>query len=51
MIDESMYKYTSEHYNKGITDIYISSGLGTDKYPYRLFNRPSFNLYRLKAQS
>lgn len=51
IIDESMYKYTSEHYNKGITDIYISSGLGTDKYPYRLFNRPSFNLYRLKAQS
>ena len=40
-----------EYYEKGITNIYISGGLGTNEYKYRLFNKPSFNLYRLKAQS
>ena len=49
-IDDGAYKYYQEHYSKGITDIYISSGIGTNKYPYRIFNKPSFNLYRLKAQ-
>lgn len=48
-IDSSSYKYYDSHYRKGITNIYISSGLGTKKYDYRLFNKPSFNLYRLKA--
>ncbi len=28
-------------------DFYISSGIGTTKYGFRLFNNPSFNLYRL----
>lgn len=41
--------YVSPHYTRGSTEIYISSGIGTDKYPYRLFNPPSFNLYRLKS--
>lgn len=50
-IDDGSYKYYQEHYSKGITNIYISSGIGTNKYPYRIFNKPSFNLYRLKAQS
>ena len=50
-IDDGAYKYYQEHYSKGITDIYISSGVGTNKYPYRIFNKPSFNLYCLKAQS
>lgn len=50
-IDDGAYKYYQEHYSKGITDIYISSGIGTNKYSYRIFNKPSFNLYRLKAQS
>lgn len=50
-IDDGSYKYYQEHYSKGITDIYISSGIGTNKYPYRIFNKPAFNLYRLKAQS
>lgn len=50
-LDDLADKYYQEHYSKGITDIYISSGIGTNKYPYRIFNKPSFNLYRLKAQS
>ena len=47
--DSSMYKYSEEYYKKGITNIYISSGLGTNEYDFRLNNKPSFNLYRLKA--
>lgn len=50
-IDDDSYKYHKEFYEKGITNIYISGGLGTNKYKYRLFNKPSINLYRLKAQS
>lgn len=50
-VDESSYKYSKPYYEKGITNIYISSGLGTNKYDYRFLNKPSFNLYRLKAQS
>ena len=48
--DSTMYKYSDDFYKKGITQIYMSSGLGTSKYDYRLNNKPSFNLYRLKAQ-
>lgn len=51
IIDNDSYKYHKEFYEKGITNIYISGGLGTNDYKYRLFNKPSFNLYRLKAQS
>ena len=49
--DKNTYKYSDPEYVKGITNIYISSGLGTKKYPYRFLNKPSFNVYRLKAQS
>ena len=45
------YKYSEEYYEKGITKIFISSGIGTKKYGYRFLNKPSINLYRLKAQS
>ena len=44
-------KYATKHhqnYSKiGNTDFYISSGIGTTTYGFRLFNPPSFNLYRL----
>ena len=50
-VDKKSYKYYQEEYTKGITKIYISSGIGTNDYNYRFNNKPSFNLYRLKAQS
>lgn len=50
-IDKNSGKYYQEEYTKGITNIYISSGIGTNEYSYRFNNRPSINLYRLKAQS
>lgn len=43
-------KYYKEYYQLENTDFYISSGLGTTKYNFRLFNRPSINFYRLVNQ-
>lgn len=40
-------KYKDEYYKVGNTNLYISGGIGTSKVGFRLFNRPSFNLYRL----
>lgn len=40
-------KYFDEYYKIKTTDLYISSGIGTSEINFRLFNRPSFNLYRL----
>lgn len=40
-------KYYKNYYNINGTDLYISSGVGTSTIKYRLFNRPSINLYRL----
>lgn len=34
----------------GNTEIYISSGIGTKKQIKRIFNKPSFNLFRLKHE-
>ena len=48
---EDCYKYSNAFYEKGITNIFISGGMGTNKYKFRLNNKPSINLYRLKAQS
>lgn len=43
-------KYYKPYYKIDNTDLYISSGIGTSNYNFRLFNRPSFNLYRLNAK-
>ncbi|MBR2833453.1 MAG: metallophosphoesterase [Bacilli bacterium] len=40
-------KYYNEHYKINNSDLYISNGLGVSKYNYRIFNSPSFNIYRL----
>lgn len=40
-------KYYSNYYKLNNTDLYISSGIGTSTVKFRLFNKPSFNLYRL----
>lgn len=44
-------KYISDYYKIVNTNLYISGGLGTDNIPFRLFNRPEINLYRLKNNS
>jgi len=40
-------KYYDEYYKIKTTDLYISSGIGVSQINFRLFNKPSFNLYRL----
>lgn len=49
IIPKGSKEFFGNHYKRDNTEIYISSGIGTDKYPYRLFNAPSINLYRLKT--
>ncbi len=44
-------KYYKPYYNVNNSDFYISSGIGTSNYKFRIFNRPSFNLYRIKNNS
>lgn len=39
--------YTKGYYKVDNTQMYVNSGIGTQKYNFRLFNRPSINLYRL----
>ena len=40
-------KYYDPHYKIDNTEVYISGGIGNSKINFRLFNTPSFNLYRL----
>jgi predicted MPP superfamily phosphohydrolase len=40
--------FYDEYYSLENTKLYISSGIGTNKFKFRFNNRPSFNLYRLK---
>lgn len=41
--------YYLEYYKEKNMDIYVSSGIGTNEYGIRLFNRPSYSLFRLKS--
>ena len=43
-------KYDDAYYKINNTDLYISGGIGTSTLPFRLFNRPSINLYRLRCK-
>lgn len=43
-------KYYDEYYKIDNTDLYISSGVGTTLLGVRLFNRPSFNFYRITTK-
>lgn len=38
--------YINETYKIDNTEIFISNGLGNEKYEFRLFNTPSINVYR-----
>ena len=40
--------YYDEYYNLDNTKLYISGGIGTNKFKFRFNNTPAFNLYRLK---
>lgn len=42
--------FRNDHYTLESTELYISSGIGTTKIPFRLFNSPEINLYRITNQ-
>ncbi len=47
IIKKGAQKYILSHYKLENSDLYISNGLGTEDYHNRLFNTPSYNIYRL----
>lgn len=51
LLPEGATKYYNTYYKLDNTDIYISNGIGVNNLNFRLFNKPSFNLYRLKNQN
>lgn len=44
-------KYVNPKYELGKSTLFISGGLGTSKYEFRLFNHPSINFYRLTKET
>lgn len=44
---EGATNYINEFYQINNTKLYISSGIGTQDYSFRLFNKPSISLYRI----
>lgn len=40
-------KYNDGYYKIENTDLYVSTGLGSEEFKFRLFNTPSINVYRL----
>ena len=40
-------QYHESHYKIENKDLYISNGLGVSNFNFRLFNTPSYNVYRL----
>lgn len=50
LLQKGAKKYYKNHYTLNNTELYISSGIGTTKFKYRLFNKPSIELYRLTTK-
>ena len=48
---ENASKYLNEYYKISNTNLYISSGVGTDNSQIRMFNRPSINFFRLATNN
>ena len=47
LLPEGAIRYYEPYYKLDNTDFYISNGIGVNNVNFRLFNKPSFNLYRL----
>lgn len=47
---EGAEKYDQAHYTINKTELYISSGMGTNGPGFRLFCRPSINFFRLSSE-
>ena len=47
LLPEGAKKYYKPYYKINNTDLYISNGIGVNKFNFRLFNTPSINFYRI----
>lgn len=47
ILPDGAKKYYNSHYKIESADLYVSNGLGVSNYNFRIFNTPSYNLYRL----
>ena len=47
ILPEGAQKYYDSHYKIKNADLYVSNGLGVSNYNFRLFNTPSYSVYRL----
>ena len=47
LLPDGSKKYFDHYYKINDTDFFISSGIGTNDFKFRFFNKPSINLYRL----
>ena len=47
ILPDGAKKYYNGYYEFNKTKLYISNGIGTSTINFRLFNKPSFNLYRI----
>jgi predicted MPP superfamily phosphohydrolase len=43
-------KYIGNYYTSDNKELYVSNGLGYEKYEFRLFNTPSINVYRFNNE-
>ena len=51
LLPEGAKNYYNPYYELDNTRIYISNGIGVNNVNFRLFNTPSFNLYRLNKKT
>ena len=47
ILPEGAQKYYDSYYKIENADLYVSNGLGVSNYNFRLFNTPSYSVYRL----
>ena len=50
LLPENAKKYYKPHYQINNTNLYITNGIGLNQINFRLFNKPSINLYKLKKK-
>lgn len=47
LLPDGAKKYFENYYRINDTDLFVSSGIGTNDFKFRFLNKPSINLYRL----
>lgn len=50
ILPENGQKYPGPYYKINNSDMYVSNGLGVSTISFRLFNTPSYNIYRLTSK-